>query len=60
MNSIHFNRSYKTHYFLLLDLLDEMSVNYQILIPSDGRYGGKSKETRRWNGMVGMAKSNVS
>ena len=37
-----------------------MDLNYQIVTPSDDKYGGKLEGSQRWNGMVGMVLDNVS
>ena len=44
----------------LIDLMNELDTNYRIVLPSDGKYGGRSDQNFRWNGMIGLVMDNVS
>ena len=44
----------------LIDLMNELDTNYRIVLPSDGKYGGRSNQNFRWNGMIGLVLENVS
>ena len=44
----------------IIDLLDEMGIEYKIVSPEDGKYGGLvNKSTGEWNGMIGMVLDQV-
>jgi len=38
----------------IIDLLNEMEVDFEIVSPLDNRYGKKDPNTGKWNGLVGM------
>ena len=40
--------------------MNELDTNYRIVLPSDGKYGGRSDQNFRWNGMIGLVLDNVS
>ena len=44
----------------LIDLMNELDTNFRIVLPSDGKYGGRSNRNFRWNGMIGLVLDNVS
>ena len=44
----------------LIDLMNELDTNFRIVLPSDGKYGGRSDQNFRWNGMIGLVLDNVS
>ena len=44
----------------IIDLLNEMEVDFEIVSPLDNRYGKKDPNTGKWNGLVGMVIDGVS
>ena len=42
------------HEGYIVDLLDEMGLDYQIVSPADGKYGGFDQVQNKWNGVIGM------
>ena len=41
------------------DMLDELGVKYDIIVPEDNRYGSLDPSTGRWNGMIGLIQNRV-
>ncbi len=44
----------------IIDLLNELDLDYTIVSPEDKRYGLLDVTTGKWTGMIGMLQDNVS
>ena len=42
-----------------MDLLDEMNIDYELVIPEDNKYGYLNETTNKWTGMMGMVLEQV-
>ena len=47
------------HEGFLVDLLDEMNIDYELVIPEDNKYGYFNETTNKWTGMMGMVLEQV-